>query len=333
MPISDNSVSTTSTNIRLGTWNLRYDSKPDNITVKETIANLKDSLIEPNPYNNGSQIEHPWSTRRIYVSRTLLHEQVQLIGFQEALIRQVDDLQVLLGSDWAWVGVGRGDGKQKGEYSPIFYKKSIFKLINWDTFWLTDTPFVPSKYPDAGSYRICTVARLETIATGQRFTLLNTHLDYQSDAQRKLGASLILHRAHYEAYKSKQPVLVTGDFNSPPEGGDSGAYEIITGVIDPVPISHSFSDEYQIPKDAGSNFVENDLKAHVPPEYVSGHFATFTGFSLPNDTGAYSRIDFIFGSSRGGWEATSYKVGSSFTDDGVWASDHRPVYVDVTLVL
>ncbi|KAF8325426.1 Endonuclease/exonuclease/phosphatase [Cantharellus anzutake] len=305
-------------NIRLSSWNLRYDSKPDNITVSHTIANLKSPLVQPNPYNC-NPVELPWSTRRTYVSSTLLHERVQLIGFQEALIRQVNDLQVLLSNEWA------------GEYSPIFFRKSVFNLIDSDTFWLTDTPFKPSKYRGAGSYRVCTVAHLEILATGQRFTLLNTHLDDQSDAQRRLGASLILHRAHYEAVKTKRPVLVTGDFNSSPNGSDSGAYQITTGGINPAAIPSSFTQKYPILSDHGPKFTEQDLKAHVPRQHISGDFATFTGFTQPNNTWAYNRIDFIFGSSRGGWDATSYRVGSSFTDDGVWASDHRPVYVDVTL--
>lgn len=44
-------------------------------------------------------------------------------AFQEALIRQVNDLKELLGDDWGWVGVGRDDGVERGEFSPIFYKK------------------------------------------------------------------------------------------------------------------------------------------------------------------------------------------------------------------
>ncbi len=62
---------------------------------------------------------------------------------------------------------------------------------------------------------------------------------------------------------------------SPPVGGESGAYEIITGIIDPVPVPPSFFVKYPLPRDL--NFVEKDLKAHVPREYISGHFATFTG--------------------------------------------------------
>lgn len=80
MSVSDESVSIASdASIRLGTWNLRYDVMPDNITVQETIANLKDHLVEPDPYHS-NPVELPWSTRRTYVSSTLLHERVQLIG-------------------------------------------------------------------------------------------------------------------------------------------------------------------------------------------------------------------------------------------------------------
>jgi hypothetical protein len=75
----------------------------------------------------------------------------------------------------------------------------------------SNTPFDVSKYPGAGSYRICTVARLSI--GGSSFTLLNTHFDDQSDAQRRLAASLILHRAKYEAAVTQAPVFVNGDFN------------------------------------------------------------------------------------------------------------------------
>lgn len=77
--------------------------------------------------------------------------------------------------------------------------------------FVSDTPFDVSKYPGAGSYRICTVAHF-TIDE-KTFTLLNTHFDDQSDAQRRLAASLILYRAKYEAATTQGPVFVNGDFN------------------------------------------------------------------------------------------------------------------------
>ncbi|KAJ2979429.1 hypothetical protein NUW54_g11142 [Trametes sanguinea] len=110
-----------SQSMRIATYNLRYDSMPDNITVQQSLASLPDPL-QQYPFF-GKTGEQPWSTRRIKVWENLESEGVVLAGFQEALVRQVTDLATLLGDGWGWVGVGRDDGVAAGEFSPIFYKK------------------------------------------------------------------------------------------------------------------------------------------------------------------------------------------------------------------
>ncbi|KAJ6574569.1 Endonuclease/exonuclease/phosphatase [Mycena capillaripes] len=316
---------------RLVTYNLRFDSKPDNITVQQSLANLSNPLVQPHYLSLTT--EQPWSLRRLRVAEHLISEGVILAGFQEALVRQVDDLAELLGSDWDWVGVGRDDGVAAGEFSPIFYKKTEIALISNDTFWTSNTPFDVSKFPGAGSFRICNVAHLQLL-TGDRtaFTLLNTHMDDQSDAQRQLAASLILYRARFEAVTTQRPVLVTGDFNSPPSGTDSGAYNIFTSAIAPVAINATFAAKYAVPTQS-ANFSMLDLRGQAPRRSVRSTFATFTGFTTATDTTDWQRIDFVFGGTNLGWCVTAdgYKVESSRTDDGLLASDHRPVFADVTL--
>ncbi|CCL99363.1 uncharacterized protein FIBRA_01381 [Fibroporia radiculosa] len=288
--------------MRIASYNLRYDSQPDNITVQQSIDALPNPLTSPRfLFKTGEQ---PWSSRRIKVAQHLLSEGPALIGFQEALIRQVKDLAQLLGDEWAWLGVGRDDGAEGGEFCPIFYKKTQFKLISHDSFWLSDFPFEPSKYPDAGSFRVCEVARFTTTTvtnSTKTFTLINTHLDERSDRQRRLSASLLLTRARYEAYTSGGPVFVTGDFNSAATGYDSGAYQIITGHIPPVPIDSTFEAKYAVPPDAFPQFIMQDLKAETPRMHISGDFATFTGFNRPGDPSVFTRVDFVFGGSNGGW--------------------------------
>ncbi|KAH9925033.1 Endonuclease/exonuclease/phosphatase [Epithele typhae] len=317
--------------MRIASYNLRYDSMPDSITPQQSLDALPDALAAPTYY--GAKGEQPWSTRRIKVFEHLESEGVVLAGFQEALVRQVTDLATLLGDEWAWVGVGRDDGVAAGEFSPVFYKKSAISLISNDTFWLSNTPFDVSKFPGAGSFRICTATHL-TLQTGNKpvkFTYLNTHLDDQSDAERRLAASLMLTRARYEAATTGGPVIVTGDFNSPSTGTDSGAYQIITGQIPPVAINQTFAEKYAVPDGVLPNFVMQDLKAITPRPKISGEYATYTGFNAPGDASVYTRIDFVYGGSNGKWTADAYKVGSSLTDDGVLASDHRPVFADITL--
>lgn len=140
-----------------------------------------------------------------------------------------------------------------------------------------------------------------TTSGGTNFTLLNTHLDDQSDDQRKLGGSMIRIRARYEAVTSGEPVLVTGDFNSPPTGTDSGAYQIVTGVQDPVAVNATFAAKFAVPDDALPDFKMLDLRAQAPRALVGRNFATFTGFTAPTDTSKWTRIDFVFGGTNGGW--------------------------------
>ncbi|KAJ7908946.1 Endonuclease/exonuclease/phosphatase [Mycena leptocephala] len=301
---------------------------PDNITVQQSLATIPDPLAAPGTWRKNG--EQPWSLRRLRVAEHLLGEGIVLAGFQEALVRQVNDLAELLGSDWDWVGVGRDDGVQAGEYSPIFYKKSEFVLRSYDSFWTSHTPFTPSRFPGAGSHRVCTTIRLQRRNGGTEFTVLNTHMDDRSEAQRRHAASMILARARYEAVTTDCPVFVMGDFNSPPNGRDSGAYEIVTRIRTPGALPEDFAAKYSVDS-SSSPFALHDLRAHTPRRAVSANHATFTGFTAPNDTRSWSRIDFLFGGANGGWEATGYKVGSARTDDGVLASDHRPVFADICI--
>ncbi|KAG9014345.1 hypothetical protein FRB94_012751 [Tulasnella sp. JGI-2019a] len=326
--------------MRLLTWNLRFDSQPDDISVTETLESLPDPLSAPEFMRR--RHEQPWSARRIRVAQEIRGSGVVVIGFQEALLRQVRDLKELLGDEWDWVGVGRDDGKEGGEFGPIFYNIKHLKLEESDTFWLSDTPFKPSRYPSAGSFRIATVARLSVIpgnsisATGERaFIFINTHLDERSEGQRELGASLILHRARYEASKVQDhasAVIVVGDFNSEQTGSDSGAYRILTGVTLPKAIPLPFKEKFPIPDDHLRDFTMSDFLGATPRLDVSGYFRTFTGFEEPLGMKRGGRIDYVLGGSNGGWAARRYRTGSTITDDGMLASDHRPVFVDLELV-
>lgn len=206
-------------------------------------------------------------------------------------------------------------------------------LNSWDTFWLSTTPFEPSKFAGAGSYRVCTAARFTICATKQNFTLLNTHLDEQSAEQRALGLSLVLHRAKYEAITTGSPVLLTGDFNSPPS--DQG-YQIITGAESPKPVNGTFRRRFDWSSDNDEeldNFAMQDLLGQVEPRYrIGGNYATFTDFQLDvGNSSEFDRIDYIMAGSNGGWKALQYRVGGSLGDDGVYHSDHRPVIADVQI--
>ncbi|KAJ7055524.1 Endonuclease/exonuclease/phosphatase [Mycena amicta] len=324
--------------LRIVTFNIACSPYSDGISVKKSLDSIPDPLVQPPYLGLDGRSEQPWSTRRLYIAEQLLSAGISLAGFQEPVKQQVDDLAELLGDDWAWVGDARegGSGAYDDEFNPIFYKKSKLSLISTDTFWTSLTPFKVSKYPGAGYYRICTVARFQHTDGGATFTLMNTHTDDGFDEQRTFAASLILYRARYELYTTGAPVFVTGDFNSTPNGSDSSAYNIMTALAPPLPDSSLPSDfvqKYSVSAFKSKQFIMYDLMGAAPRRAARRNFATYTGFVQPGDTSQWMRIDYIFGSELDGKRQTAdeYKVETSRTDDGLLSSDHRPVFCDVTI--
>lgn len=112
---------------------------------------------------------------------------------------------------------------------------------------------------------------------------------------------MLLIRSRFEAVNTTGPVLITGDFNSPQTGSDSGAYNITTGELAPVPVNATFAQKYAVGDDQLPSFRLLDLKAKAPRFAVSGNYATYTGWNPPNNASEYTRIDFVFGGDNGGW--------------------------------
>ncbi|KAM0808204.1 hypothetical protein AB5N19_08546 [Seiridium cardinale] len=147
-----------------------------------------------------------------------------IIGLQEVLYTQLQDLRRGLGDDWAYIGVGRDDGKQAGEFNPIFYRKSDVRLLYNVTKWLSPTPDKPSYGWKASSRRIINVGVFEHMATAKRFISANTQLDDVSMEARTKGAQVALNVIK-DIQKTWGPLAVslTGDFNSQPGSQDAYA--------------------------------------------------------------------------------------------------------------
>jgi endonuclease/exonuclease/phosphatase family metal-dependent hydrolase len=123
---------------------------------------------------------------------------------------------------------------------------------------------------------VCSSVKLRDKITGRVFHVLNSHLDDRSDEQRRLGAALMLHRARFEAQIRQHTVLILGDFNSPQSGRDSGAYRIVTGHLSSPSLPARFLSAFPVSDDAPA-FKMVDVKAETPRQFVSGHYATYTG--------------------------------------------------------
>lgn len=152
-----------------------------------------------------------WQDRKEYLCKLIKYHEFDVLGIQEAFKDQLNDMLKLLPC-YAAVGVGRNDGKEKGEHAAILYKKNRFSVVKSGTFWLSDSNTeIPNKGWDAALPRICTWAIFKDLQNDKRFILMNTHFDHVGKVARAESAKLILKKA--DELAKDLPLIITGDLN------------------------------------------------------------------------------------------------------------------------
>jgi len=161
-------------------------------------------------YANAADGENAWTHRKDDVLALLGSYQPDVLGVQEATPVQMQALRDGL-PGYASLGVGR-DADNQGEFSAIFYAKDKLQLLEGDTFWLSETPEIPSKGWDAALNRISTWGKFRVLETGREFLAFNTHFDHVGVEARQQAARLILRKID-ELNPQRLPVVLSGDFN------------------------------------------------------------------------------------------------------------------------
>jgi len=249
-------------------------------------------------YDNPGDSTHAWPNRKEMVRSVIQYHEADLLGMQEALEHQVKYLAESL-DHMDWVGVGRDDGKTKGEFSPIFYNKSKFDLEDSGTFWLSETPDEISVGWDASMERIASWARLKHKQSAKTVFYLNTHFDHRGEKAREESAKLI--RAKIKELAVDMPIIVTGDFNSFPESA------AIQNMISDGELNDAFE---------------------VSEQPHHGATSSFSGFVVSNPMEVNRRIDYIFVSPE-----VKVKKHAILTDsrNNAYPSDHLPVIAKVSI--
>ena len=225
-------------NVRWATFNMRLDTPADSL-------------------NN-------WKYRKERVAQYIQDMKLDVVGTQEVLQNQFNDLSSLL-PDFKGVGVARDDGKETGEYSAVFYRKSVFDALDSGTFWLAENPdSVGMMGWDAACIRVATWAKLQHKATGKIVMAVNTHFDHVGKVARRESALLIIRKI--KEIVGDRPAVLTGDFNVTDQ---SEAYNTIV------------SNEFVL------------LDAHKVAEKVGGVSYTFHDFDR-REMEKRSKIDFVF---------------------------------------
>ena len=250
-------------------------------------------------YNNKNDSLNAWPYRKDNAASQIKFHNVHILGVQEALYEQMMDLSQSL-SQYKYVGVGRDDGKTKGEYSAIFYDTIRLKLLGSSTFWLSLTPEVPgSKSWDAAITRIVTWAKFTDARSKRTFFVFNTHFDHMGKEARRESARLLKQKVKDIA--GNNPVVITGDFNSKPSD-------------DPIKILTDPADK--------DRFIDTKAVSLTPHYGPQGTFNAFTPKETDNEP-----IDFIF--LKGKWKVLQHATLSQ-TWEGRFSSDHFPVFAKLS---
>ena len=238
--------------------------------------------------------ENSWTNRKVFLESQIQFYEPDIFGVQEAKPNQVIDLENAL-PQYAYVGIGR-EGIGKGESSNVYYKKEEFKLLQENTFWLSETPNEVSKGWDAACHRVCTYALLENKKNRVQFWVFNTHLDHVGDLARTNGIKLILSKIKSLNTKNL-PVVFMGDFNSEPK--EDRIIELKKQMLD-----------------------TRDVSIEKP----FGPSGTFNGFKF--NESVKTLIDYIFISKDSRFKVKKHAVLSD-SNDLKYPSDHLPVYVEL----
>lgn len=233
-----------------------------------------------------------WINRAPVVAALIRFHEFDILGTQEGLKNQLDDIQKAL-PEYAYYGAGRDDGKERGEHSAIFYRKDKFKVLDKGNFWLSETPDKPGLGWDATCCnRICSWLYLQDLKSKRKFYFFNAHFDHQGVKARVESGKLIVSKIKEIA--GTNPAIFTGDLN----GGHD-------------------SDWYLTLKNSG---LLKDTYDQVDTHYANN--ASFNAFGSKRALNSDEIIDHIFTTQQ--WTAKKWGILTD-TYRGRFPSDHFPI--------
>jgi len=251
--------------INIMTYNIRLDTETDSI--------------------------NKWDNRKEGIVSLIKEEDIHILGIQEALPNQIEYLSQQL-KNYDYIGEGR-DGGSNGEYSAIYFKSDNVVLEQEETFWLSETPEIPSIGWDAAIKRIVTLGVFKIKNLEKKLIVYNTHFDHVGKVAREKSASIILNHITKNNYQDK-PTVVMGDFNANP---DESPIKLL---------SEQLQDSFKV----------------LP---VKDPIGTFSGFDLCSKL--LNRIDYIFTKKI---NIIDYKHIDKKLPSGLWPSDHLPILISIS---
>ena len=250
--------------VKLMTYNIRFDTKEDGI--------------------------NQWNYRKKGLITLIKKLNPDILGIQEGLPNQISYLSKQL-DGYSLIGEGR-EGENNGEYCAIYYKNKKFKLEKGETFWLSETPEIPSIGWDAALKRIATVGVFKALNSNRKLVVYNSHFDHIGKIAREKSVDVILNHIEGNEY-FKNELVFMGDLNSTP---NELSIKLIKKVFD----------------DSFEKFA------------IKKPYGTYNGFDSKSDLS--KRIDYIFTKNM---SISKYDRISEKLPNGLWPSDHFPILIEI----
>jgi endonuclease/exonuclease/phosphatase family metal-dependent hydrolase len=245
-------------------------------------------------FDNPNDIGNLWKDRAPHLINLIKFHQMDIIGTQEGMYHQLEEIKNGLG--YPYVGVGRDKGGKEGEFSAVFYNPEKINVLDQNTFWLSETPENPSKGWDAALNRVCTWVKFES-KEGKKFYVFNVHYDHIGQKAREESSKLVIRKIK-EINTENLPVVFMGDFNVMP---DNPAYQTVLN---------------------NSDMKDSRLISKTPSIGNQGTFNGFNWEKIPEGI-----IDHIFVSPN----ITVFRHGILTDNYGMkYPSDHFPVMVEMS---
>lgn len=247
--------------------------------------------------------DNNWRYRKEELIKVIKDQTPDIIGMQEVLYNQLNDVKPAFDDDYIAFGVGGDDGDTNGCFNELFVSRKRFDIIDNGYFWLSDTPDKPSTGWGAYDYRTAVWAKLKDKETDKILLAVNTHLDHQSADARVKGAILVLDSI--QSMINEGNVVLTGDFNS--SKSDLAIQTITTNMFG----SFHLTDSRTI------------AEAKDGPEW------TYHGWGSLIASNECTLIDFVFVGGNIGCAKHTHL--DTTYGDGRYPTDHLPVVADLTV--
>ena len=252
--------------------------------IKIVSFNVRTTLTESNGIT--------WDSRKEACLQILKDHMPALIGVQEAKYsHHWTYLKEQLADEYSGFGVNRDTGKESGsgETMGILYNRSVLQKLDGGTFWLSETPDVPSKGFGANYYRCATWGIFKHRATGKKICYINTHLDHQSALAQVEGMKII--SRFFQTYRKDHLLFLSADFNM---SSENEAMDVVE------PYMHNARE--------------------VAPEGLTDYNTTYNAYTESK----YAIIDHIYCSNY--LKVVEYHTINEQYNNTVYCSDHYPIY-------